>query len=164
MVDKSVVTPGTGIRLNYRQWGAGGPPLVLVHGLASTLRIWDFAAPLLAEKFSVTAYDQRGHAFSDRPDEGYDLATEAADLYGLTQALGLDKPVVVGHSWGATLALGFAGLYPEHCAGVALIDGGVTDMASRPGATWEKISEELAPPDLSGYTLDDLVGWMAAQG
>lgn len=164
MPDQSLVTPNTGIRLNYRDWGGNGSPLVLAHGLASTLHIWDLVAPLLTGRFRVIAYDQRGHAQSGKPATGYDLATMVADLHGLVSALGLVKPVVVGHSWGATLALGFAGRYPDNCAGIALVDGGLTDMASRPGATWLKIREELAPPDLSRYTLEDLVAWMLDQG
>src|SRR4051812_39982314 len=108
MHQTNLVTPNTHIRLSYRTWGDSGPPVVLVHGLASSLHIWDFVAPLLAEKFSVVAYDQRGHGLSDKPNDGYDLATMVADLEGLISELRLDKPVIIGHSWGATLALGYA--------------------------------------------------------
>ena len=156
----------TGISVNYRRWESdtpGAPPLVLVHGLASTLRIWDFVAPLLAAHFTVFAYDQRGHAGSDKPDGPYDLPTMLADLESLVSKLELHKPVLVGHSWGATLALAYAAAHPDNCAGVALIDGGVVDMRDNPAATWEKASEMLAPPDLSQYRLSDLVGW-AQQG
>jgi len=151
--------PNTGIKLHYRVWEGEGKPFVLVHGLASTLRIWDFVAPLLTERFTVIAYDQRGHAGSDKPHTGYDLPTMVEDLAGLVDALELDKPVIVGHSWGATIAMAYAGKYAANTSGVALVDGGVGDMKSGPGATWEEISHRLAPPDLSKYTLDDLVSW-----
>jgi pimeloyl-ACP methyl ester carboxylesterase len=131
--------------------------LVLVHGLASTSRIWDFVAPVLAERYYVAAYDQRGHALSDKPPDGYDLPTMLADLVGFLDALRMEKPVLVGHSWGANLALACAASHPERCAGLALVDGGIYDFQDMPGTTWEKISRDLAPPDLSRFTLADIV-------
>ena len=150
--------PNPGINLNYRIWDeSGGPALVLVHGLASTLRIWDFVAPLLARRFTVVAYDQRGHAGSDKPSEGYDLQTMLVDLRGLVEGLKLERPAIVGHSWGATLALAYAAEYPEDCAGIALIDGGLIDLRTSSGGTWEDISERMAPPDLSRYKFADML-------
>lgn len=157
----SIRTTTTHIALNYRTWGAhDAPPLVLLHGLASTLRIWDFVGPILAERYFVLAYDQRGHALSEKPDDGYNLETMLADLVGLMGALQIEKPVVVGHSWGANLALACAAGYPAQCAGLALIDGGITDFQDMPGVSWEGVRRELAPPDLSKYTLNDLLGRM----
>jgi len=145
-------------------WGENGekPPLVLVHGLASTARIWDYVAPLLAREYRVVAYDQRGHAESEKPDVGYDLPTMLADLVGLVEALEIEKPVVVGHSWGANLALAYAASYPDSCAGLALVDGGIYGFQDRPDADWETIKGELAPPDLSRYKLADMVNWMGS--
>lgn len=156
--DCTLTTPNTGIQLHYRAWGAEStPPLVLVHGLASTSRIWDLVAPILAEKYFVSAYDQRGHALSEKPERGYDLPTMLADLVGFIDALHLEKPIVVGHSWGANLALAYAASYPDRCAGLALVDGGVHDFQDIPGVTWEQIKRDLTPPDLSSYKLSDLV-------
>ena len=166
MQDCTLTTPNTGLRLHYRTWGkseAGGsesggqgaPPLLLVHGLASTSRIWEFVAPILAESYSVAAYDQRGHALSDKPPGGYDLPTMLA---GFADALRFEKPVLVGHSWGANLALAYAASYPDRCTGLALVDGGIYDFQDMPGTTWEKVRRDLAPPDLSRYTLADIVG------
>jgi pimeloyl-ACP methyl ester carboxylesterase len=153
------ISLNTGVVLNYRAWGRDGQPMVLIHGLASTMRIWDLAAPLLARKFCVTAYDQRGHALSDKPPEGYDLPGMLADLRGLIEALGLERPVLVGHSWGAYLALAYAATYPDECSGVALVDGGVMSLRDRPGSTWESVSHDLAPPDLSRYKMSDTLEW-----
>jgi pimeloyl-ACP methyl ester carboxylesterase len=161
MQDRSLTTPNTGLRLHYRTWGdEGAPPLVLVHGLASTLRIWEFVAPVLAERYFVAAYDQRGHALSDKPPDGYNLPTMLADLVGFVDAMRFEKPVVVGHSWGANLALAYAATYPNRCAGLALVDGGIYDFQDMPETTWEKVRRELAPPDLSRYTLADIVSRM----
>jgi pimeloyl-ACP methyl ester carboxylesterase len=157
----SLTTANTGLRLHYRTWGEqGAPPLLLMHGLASTLRIWDFAAPILAERYFVAAYDQRGHALSDKPSGGYDLPTMLADLTGFVDGLQIEKPVVVGHSWGANLALAYAAEHPDRCAGLGLVDGGILDWQDMPGTTWEKVRRDFAPPDLSRHSLDDVVGWI----
>ena len=62
-LDRSV--PGDGVRLHARDWGGDGPPVILLHGLASNCRIWDGVAPLLAAAgFRTVAVDQRGHGES----------------------------------------------------------------------------------------------------
>ena len=164
MIDDTLTTPNSNVQLHYRMWGESGekPPLILIHGLASTARIWDFVAPLLAREYRVVAYDQRGHAGSEKPDDGYDLPTMLADLVGLMQGLGIEKPVVVGHSWGANLALAYAATYPDNCAGLALVDGGIYGFQDMPGADWETVKRELAPPYLSRYKLDDMVNRMGS--
>ena len=85
-----------GLRLHLRDWGGPDvpPAILLVHGLASNARIWDLLAPLLAPNFRLVAIDQRGHGVSDKPDDGYDLATIAGDLAGAIVALGWSRPLV----------------------------------------------------------------------
>ena len=92
MKDGLFTAPDTGLEINFRVWEGGEQPMVLVHGLASTLRIWDHVAPLLTEKFTVYAYDQRGHALSGKPDEGYDLETMLSDLRDVIHHFGLENP------------------------------------------------------------------------
>ena len=160
MITGSIETSNTRTRLAYSRWAGandGMRPIVLVHGLASSMRIWDYVAPLLAKSFEVVAYDQRGHGESQKPEVGYDLQTMVEDLDGLIQALDLGNPLVVGHSWGGTIALGYAASHPADCAGIALVDGGVADFHDWPGATWDSVSAQLAPPDLSKLTIDDLM-------
>ena len=153
-----LTTPNTRVALHYRTWGTqDAPPLVLLHGLASTSRIWDLTAPILADHYYALAYDQRGHALSAKPDDGYDLPTMLADLLGFLDALGIDKPILAGHSWGANLALAFAASYSDRCAGLSLIDGGLSDFQDIPGTTLDTIKRDLAPTDLSRFTLPELV-------
>ena len=159
LVDGMLTTPTTGIQMHYRDWGGSGRPILLLHGLASSSRIWDLVAPRLTDYGRVVALDQRGHGASAKPDDGYDFTTIVADAQGAVTALGLLDPVVIGHSWGAGVALAYAAHAPA-CPGVALVDGGLMDMQARPGATWEETAARLAPPDLSRLRLDDLVGRM----
>jgi pimeloyl-ACP methyl ester carboxylesterase len=157
-IDGMVRARGTGLAVHYRDWGGAGRPIALVHGLASSARIWDLMAPLLAAAGRVVALDQRGHGESEKPETGYDLATMVEDLRGALAALDLEDAVVVGHSWGATVALAYA-TRPD-TPGVVLVDGGLADMQSRPGASWERTERELAPPSLEHLRLDDLVAGM----
>ena len=141
-----------GINLHYRDWGGTGRPVVLLHGLASSCHIWDLVAPQLAEDFSVIAVDQRGHGLSDKPESGYDFASVGRDLLGVIQARGLERPVIVGHSWGADVALEFAVACPEIPAGICFVDGGMIEPSARPGMTREKAREDMAPPLFAGTT------------
>src|SRR5262245_29611956 len=103
--------PGDGVTLHVRDWsdGSGARPVVLLHGLSSNARIWDGVAPRLAAAgLWPVAIDQRGHGESEQPSSGYDFATVTSDLSHVLEALGIRAPLLVGHSWGANVALQFA--------------------------------------------------------
>jgi pimeloyl-ACP methyl ester carboxylesterase len=142
------------IRLHYRDWGGTGRPLVLLHGLASNARIWDLTAPLLSARFRVLALDQRGHGLSDKPDDGYDFAAVCGDLAAFVEALGLDRPAVAGHSWGAGVALQFATERADAVSALICVDGAFLEFSWFPGMTWERARQMLAPPRLAGLPLD----------
>ena len=139
-----------GLRFHLRDWGGpdAAPPILLVHGLASNARIWDLLAPLLAPNFRLVAIDQRGHGLSGKPDDGYDLPTIAGDLAGAIAALGWPRPLIVGHSWGANVALQLAADHPDLPAGIVLLDGGTNELASV--MPLDETLERLAPPRLAG--------------
>ena len=144
------------LRLHYRRWlpleeRPELPPILLLHGLASATHIWNLVAPLLAGRgYSVTALDQRGHGESDKPTNGYDYATIIADDTSAIEALQIEKPVLVGHSWGATVALQYAATYPESVTALTLVDGAANQLAQRPGWTREQALIDLAPPRFAG--------------
>lgn len=146
-----------GLRLAYRDYAGEGRTLVLLHGVASNARIWGPVAPLLTPRFRVLALDQRGHGQSDKPSSGYDFATVTGDVRGFIEALGLERPVVAGHSWGGNVALELAAKHPEQVAGLVLVDGGFMEIASRPEMTWERAEREMAPPDLTSLTPAQLI-------
>jgi len=148
--------PANGLRLHYRCWlpteqRADLPPILLLHGLASAAHIWNLVAPILAARgYVVTALDQRGHGESDKPHSGYDYATIIADDVDAIQALAIEHPIVVGHSWGATVALQYAATYPERVTALALVDGATNQFSLRAGWTREQAIKDLAPPRFSG--------------
>jgi len=116
-----VVANGT--RFYYQQSG-DGPDVVLVHAVTSNQAIWMFSGLVdaLATDFRVTAYDLRGHGFSDRPPTGYSSAVMAEDFRGLHAALGLGPALLVGHSFGGVTAIHTAATAPDVVAGVILSD------------------------------------------
>ncbi|MCY3692814.1 MAG: alpha/beta hydrolase [Chloroflexota bacterium] len=141
-----------GLPFHYRDWGGDGRPVLLLHGLASTCHIWDLVAPLLAADFRVAALDQRGHGQSAQVDNGYDFATVLGDAAAFIEHLGWERPIVVGHSWGADVALELAVAKPERVTGLIFVDGGTIDISSRPGWTLAQAREEMAPPIFTGFT------------
>lgn len=157
-----------GVTLNAREWLApenaasdATLPALLLHGLASASRIWDLVAPELAEHRRVVALDQRGHGLSEKPDDGYDFATIVADDLGASDELGLGQRFhLVGHSWGANVAVEFAARHPERVATLTLVDGGFGMLRQRPGATWESVSRDLAPPQFAGTPRATFLQWV----
>ena len=152
-----------GLSLRVLRWEASTPsglaPFLLVHGLASNARLWDGVAPRLAAAgHRVAAVDLRGHGRSDKPDGGYDFATISEDLRALIAALGFDRPVIAGQSWGAGVVLDFGVRNPGLTRGIVLVDGGLTDLRDA-FPTWEICWQRLAPPQLVGLPLSDVEGY-----
>jgi pimeloyl-ACP methyl ester carboxylesterase len=112
-----------GMKFYYQQAGSG-PDVVLLHGVTGNLAIWPLInmTQTLAADFRVTAYDLRGHGYSDTPATGYTSADMATDLVKIKEALGLGPLWVLGHSFGGVVALHAAVLYPEAVAGLILSD------------------------------------------
>jgi len=127
-----------------------GRPFLLVHGLASNARLWDgVAAHLAAAGHAVVAVDLRGHGRSSKPDHGYDFATVVADLVALTGALGLERPIVAGQSWGGNVVLELAARRPDLVHALALVDGGWIHLGDR-FAEWSECETAMRPPSLAG--------------
>ena len=150
------VAPDIALHAEWRRGDPEAAPFVLVHGLASNLRLWDGVAERLhARGHTVVAIDQRGHGRSDAPESGYNLDTAVADLVALMNALGLARPVLAGQSWGGNVVLELACRHPDAVRGVACVDGGITELVqSYP--TWEACLAALTPPSLDHLTMAEL--------
>lgn len=151
------------LRLHYLYWNLdhGDRPLVLLHGLASNARIWELVAPHLAEQgFRIYAFDQRGHGLTDKPDGDYSFPTFRADLLAFLDACQIERPVLVGHSWGGIVALDYSAHHlfgPRSPAGVFLVDGGLIQLDDAPGATWQTVRDRLTPPRLAGMSVEEFL-------
>ncbi|CAN5631901.1 alpha/beta hydrolase [soil metagenome] len=111
-----------GIEHHVQELGEGGVPVVMLHGLViGSLASWYFsAAPSLAKTRLVRMYDLRGHGRSQRARSGYDTTTLASDLVALTTDL---PPFdLVGHSWGALVAIRFAIDHPDYVRKLVVVE------------------------------------------
>lgn len=99
-----------------------GPPVVLLHGFPETWFCWRRVIPLLESDFTVIAPDLRGYGDSDKPLDGYDKDTMAADIHELVHALGHHEVTLVGHDRGARVAHRYALDFPTEVTSVALLD------------------------------------------
>ncbi len=108
-----------GISINFDMAGQG-PPVVLIHGLAMDLSLWDSQMPALQPHFKTIRYDVRGHGRSESAAPPYSLELLADDLHYLLRSVGVEAAHLVGLSMGGMIAQTFALTYPAEVLGLAL--------------------------------------------
>jgi proline iminopeptidase len=145
-----------GVRLYYRIAGeapAERAPVLFLHG-GPGYNSYSFARLMgtrLEKSRRMVYLDQRGCGRSERPWDGrYSLEVLVADLEALRQELGVERWVLMGHSFGGTLALEYAARHPQHVAGVVYVSG-FSDAASS-FASWKRELERLYPERLASAT------------
>ena len=113
------------LRLHYVDWGnPTAPPLLLIHGGRDHCRNWDWVARELRRDFHVIAPDLRGHgdsAFS--PSGDYSMNAFLYDISQLIHQQALAPLRIVAHSMGGSIALRYAGVFPENVAKLVAIEG-----------------------------------------
>lgn len=174
--------PGTdGIDFHFRRGGTGEPVLVLLHGFASSLFVWDEVFDQFAERGVTFAYDRPAFGLSERLVPGdwtgmnpYSPDAAVDQLMGLLDAQSIDRAILVGNSAGGTLAMRAALTQPQRFDGLILISPAVYGGGGAPGfvrpllqtpqlqrlgpllarriATWGNTLEEAAYHDLSTLT------------
>jgi pimeloyl-ACP methyl ester carboxylesterase len=128
----------SGVKLHYQRVGQG-PDVVMIHGLTGNLAVWHLKIiPMLMDRFRILTYDLRGHGYSDMPPNGYSATDMATDLEHLLDTLGIENAELVGHSYGADIALCFALLYPDRVRKVVAIEAAIPAMMhQRASEDWE---------------------------
>lgn len=115
--------PGPAGLLAVEEHGQGPLPLLLIHGMAGDASFWASMVRALGPGYRVIIPELRGHGRSGQPSDGqYAIAAHAADLVAVVEAMALDRVVLVGHSFGASVALEAATLMPTQVAGMVLLD------------------------------------------
>ena len=122
--------------LHFEQTEGSAQPIVLVHGWCCDHTY--FAAQ--AEHFArtghgVVAVDLRGHGRSDKPQQAHTMQVFADDVAWLCGQLGLEKPIVIGHSMGGNVAFELAARYPDLPGAIVMLDAPVV----RPAASYAAI-------------------------
>ena len=111
-----------GIRVHYYRTGGDKPQVVLNHGAMDDGLCWTRVAKELEQDYDVIMFDARGHGYSDSGVGDYRSETRAKDLAEAIEQLGLETPVVGGHSLGADVSFHLAAMYPEIPRAVFLED------------------------------------------
>ena len=114
-----------GVRLHYTERGEG-PPVLLLHGNGTMVEDWLISGlpAWLMQRHRVIVLDRPGFGHSERPrDRLWTPQAQAALVAGALRRIGVERPVVVGHSWGTMVALALAQEHPEAVSGLVLVSG-----------------------------------------
>ncbi|GAO40527.1 putative hydrolase [Sphingomonas changbaiensis NBRC 104936] len=114
-----------GVRLHYVERG-DGKPLVMLHGMAALVQdlLGSGLIDRAAERYRVIAFDRPGYGYSDRPrGTMWTPEAQAALIRAALVKLGIERPLVLGHSWGTLPALALALDHPDEVAGLVLLAG-----------------------------------------
>src|SRR5262245_4379145 len=121
------VRVATGPSLHYTEFGSqDGEPIVFLHGWPDSWFSFSRVMPLLPDGIRAIAVDQRGFGDSERPDSGYAISDLGADVFAFLDELGVERAVVVGHSFGSFVARQAAILQPRRVTALVLIGTGFT--------------------------------------
>jgi pimeloyl-ACP methyl ester carboxylesterase len=108
----------------YYERSGEGPTVVMAHGAGFDHRWWEPQVEALVENYEVVTYDLRGHGRTGGGADWhqYEMPLYATDLHRLIERLGLEEPLIVGHSLGGMFLPEFAARYPESLRGLVLAD------------------------------------------
>lgn len=152
-----------GVDLYYELHGRDdAPALVFVNGIFQDTTAWAAFLPAFTERYRCLLYDCRGQGRSDKPDAPYATARHAEDLRALLDALGIERPRIVGLSNGGAAALLFAAAHPERVGALVVAD----TYAHVDAALRAKLRALLLALDAGGLGLrfDVLVPWNFSAG
>jgi esterase len=137
-----------GVQLHYDELGAGDP-ILCIHGAGSSTQLWADAVEQLARLGRVIAYDRRGCGRSERPEpyERTSVSEHADDAAALLDALDAGPAVVIGRSYGGTVAVDMATRYPGKVRACASLEGDAPRELAAATAAWidaigERVREE----------------------
>lgn len=120
-----------GCNLHYTDQGEG-PTVLLIHGLGSSSRDWEYQIPSLLPDYRVICLDMRGHGQSDKPRGGYSIKRFADDCVAFIAQLQLVKPHIVGISMGGMIAFQLATDHPELPASLTIVNSGPEVIPRKP--------------------------------
>ena len=142
--------------MHVREWGSeAGRPLVFWHALGSGTSgayLTEVAPALTAAGLWLLAPDAPGFGKSPAlPPEDYETASVVGMVRGLLDERGIDRAILMGHSWGGTITTAFAAAHPERVDGLVLVDSGQLDYQDAPGfphgTSYEDLVEDARAPE-----------------
>ncbi len=148
--------------LQHQRTGSGRP-VVLIHGLLGSQQIFSRVVPLLADEYDVVTVDLPGHGSSEVPPGAHTMLDAAAEVAGTITELGLEDPIVVGHSWGGYVTAELIASFPQVLSAAAIIysqpyadppekqqarSATITRFENEP---WEDVVRDLFPVYVADY-------------
>lgn len=146
-----------GARMHYLCQGTGEPTLILEAGYDGGALDWAPILPALAEHQRVCAFDRLGQDYSDPAPHPRTFGTAADELHLALQIIGIERPVVIGHSLGGALVQIYAAKY--NVAGVVLVEGLTGDVVA---AVTQRLGSYKAMNPLAGLGLLRPLGMIGA--
>jgi pimeloyl-ACP methyl ester carboxylesterase len=135
-----------GLRLYYERTGSGEPELLFVPGWCCDHTAFQPQFDYFSRTHAVTALDLRGVGQSDAPQDGYGIRDLADDVAELCAVVGIEKPVVVGHSLGGMIAVELGARYPALPSALVLVDPGPIDPLPNTVKFFDVAADYLAGP------------------
>lgn len=133
------------------------PAIVLIHGFDASMRWWDRVVPSLARTHRVIRVDLLGHGGSSKPSSGYSMENQARVVADALRQLRVRRPLVVGHSMGANVAIALAAAQPRRVRGLVIVDQGARAGEDRLGLTAELGFYPLVGPAIDRLSSDDMI-------
>jgi non-heme chloroperoxidase len=112
------------VKLETLDWGGTGRPVVLLAGAGNTAHVFDEFAPKLTDRYHVYGITRRGFGNSSAPTWGYLADSLADDVLAVLDSLGIQRPVLIGHSIAGEELSSIGSRHPERVAGLVYLDAG----------------------------------------
>ncbi|MDB5783293.1 alpha/beta fold hydrolase [Caballeronia mineralivorans] len=145
-----------GVRLAHFEAGSAfgvKPPLVLINGWTGDHGIFSPQIAHFSRNRHVVAVNLRGHGASDQPEQEYTMANFADDIAWQCRQLRLEKPVIIGHSFGGAVALELSGRHPDLPSGMVMIDSIVmSPPALKDDERLRSFVDQIGGPDYLAVT------------
>jgi pimeloyl-ACP methyl ester carboxylesterase len=145
--------------LHYEEHGSG-EPILCIHGAGSSSQLWSEAIEKLARLGRVIAYDRRGCSRSERPEpyERTSVREHADDAAALLDALGATPAIVIGRSYGGTVAMDLAIRHPGRVRAVAALEADAPRELAPGTAAWlDELAGRLEGAEQPGELLIDAI-------
>jgi pimeloyl-ACP methyl ester carboxylesterase len=140
------VTVEEGVQLEVLDWGGSGPPLVLLAGLGATAHVYDDFGPPLTTHYHVLAITRRAHGRSSTPATGYGFTRLAEDVMRVIEASGVNKPIIIGHSFAGEEMHVLGARYPEKIAALVYLDAAFDRGDNSDNETYNAAAKGLPGP------------------